>query len=389
MPRKPGLGRIFHRTRRDKQTGKVVKSPRWTIEYRVDGEPVSEPAHSTDYAVAEALLRCRLAEIDDGTYGGLDARAVRIKRLLDVLLEQFKENKPRSLRWGRIVVRRHLEPFFGNTRAAALTSAKIDAYKRHRRRQGVKDSTINREFTILRRAFFLGTEQMPPLVVRVPRIAILPEPPPRKGFFEYEAFTGLRSELPEPLRPVITFGYNTGCRKGETLRIEWPQVDLAAKEVRLHSDDTKNAEPRILPLFGELYEMIKMLHEKREAIYPDCRWVFTRDGRNPIKDFRGAWDEACKRAGLWNKDQGRPTRLFHDLRRTGARNLVRAGVPEGVVMRIGGWKTRSVFDRYNIVSTRDLHEAAAKLELYHEELAAGAEQDKQSKTQSKPPGRVN
>ena len=58
-------------------------------------------------------------------------------------------------------------------------------------------------------------------------------------------------------------------------------------------------------------------------------------------------------------------------------------------MRIGGWKTRSVFDRYNIVSTRDLHEAAAKLELYHEELAAEAEQDKRSKTQSKTQGRVN
>jgi integrase len=389
MPKKPGLGRIFQRSRKDKRTGKVVKSPRWTIEYRVDGKPATEPSHSTDYAVAEALLRRRIAEIDGETYGGVDARTVRIKRLLDLLLEHFKENKPKSLEWGRIVVTCHLDPFFGSTRAVALTSAKIEAYKRHRRRQGVKDSTINREFTILRRAFTLGTEQMPKLVVRVPRFPILPEPPPRKGFFEYDEFTGLRSELPEPLRPVITFGYNTGCRKGETLFIEWTQVDLAAKEVRLYEDDTKNSEPRILPLFGELLEMLLMLHEKRQTLYPTCRWVFTRDGRNRIKDFRGAWDEACKRAGLWNKDLGRPTRLFHDLRRTGARNLVRAGVPEAVVMRIGGWKTRSVFDRYNIVSTRDLHDAAAKLELYHEGLAAAAEQCSQSKTQSNPHGRVN
>ena len=104
---------------------------------------------------------------------------------------------------------------------------------------------------------------------------------------------------------------------------------------------------------------------------------------------RASWDEASKRAGLWDKDTGRPTRLFHDLRRTGARNLVRAGVPEGVVMRIGGWKTRSVFERYNIVNTRDLHDAAAKLERYQEGLAAAAEQNKQSKTQSNPQGRVN
>ena len=158
----------------------------------------------------------RLRPPDDS---GCRRTACRIKRLLDLLLEHFKENKPKSLDWGRIVVTCHLDPFFGSTRAAALTSAKIEAYKRHRRRQRVKDSTINREFTILRRAFTLGTEQMPPLVVRVPRIPILPEPPPRKGFFEYEEFVVQRSELPEPLRPVITFAYNTGCRKGETLRI--------------------------------------------------------------------------------------------------------------------------------------------------------------------------
>ena len=271
MPKKPSLGRIFQRSRKDKRTGKVVKSPRWSIEYRVDGRPVSEPSQSTDWAVANALLRRRLSEIDDGTYGGVDARTVRIKRLLDLLLDNYQDNRPRSFDWARLVVKVHLEPFFGATRAVALSSAKLDGYKRRRRRL-VKGSTINREFALLHRALTLGAEQRPPLVVRnkIPKFPFLPEPPARKGFFEYEGFTTLRSELPEPLRPVITFAYNTGCRKGETLRIEWTQVDLSAREVRLHSDDTKNSEPRILPLFGELYEMIKMLDEKRRTLYPDC-----------------------------------------------------------------------------------------------------------------------
>ena len=138
---------------------------------------------------------------------------MRVKRLLDLLVDNYRDNRPRSFDWARLVVNVHLEPFFGKTRAAALSSAKLHAYKRQRRRR-VKDNTINREMALLRRAYTLGAEHMPPLVVRVPRIPILPEPPPRKGFFEYEEFTGLRSELPEPLRPVLPSPTTLAAERG-------------------------------------------------------------------------------------------------------------------------------------------------------------------------------
>jgi integrase len=107
--------------------------------------------------------------------------------------------------------------------------------------------------------------------------------------------------------------------------------------------------------------------------------VFQRNGER-IQEFRRSWKTACIAAGLGQEirepdvldaagkvvKKGKlvakmVTRIPHDYRRSAARNLSRAGVPEGVIMNICGWKTRTVFDRYRIVAERDLAEGLAKL----------------------------
>jgi integrase len=86
-------------------------------------------------------------------------------------------------------------------------------------------------------------------------------------------------------------------------------------------------------------------------------WVFHRNGK-PIKDYYGAWDEACRLAGL-------PDRIAHDLRRTAVRNLERAGVPRSASMKMTGHKTESVYRRYAIVDEAMLREGAEKLAAFH------------------------
>jgi integrase len=173
----------------------------------------------------------------------------------------------------------------------------------------------------------------------------------------------MRAALPEYLRPVLTFAYYTGCRRGEILSLLWSQVDLTARVVRLEPGTTKNDEARTLPLTTELFEVLSMQKSIRDTRHPNCSWVFFNESGRHIGRFQRSWRTACKEIGLVEQD-GEPDRLFHDLRRSGVRNLIRAGVPEAVAMRISGHKTRSVFERYNIVSERDLHEAARKLETY-------------------------
>ncbi len=123
--------------------------------------------------------------------------------------------------------------------------------------------------------------------------------------------------------------------------------------MRLDHGETKNDEARTLYMDDELWKEMRILHSKRRL---GCPYVFHRDGR-PIRDFRDSWDSACAQAKVEGK-------FFHDFRRTAIRNMVRARVPERVAMKISGHKTRSVFDRYNIVSDEDLREAAKKHQAY-------------------------
>src|SRR5207247_2678351 len=85
-----------------------------------------------------------------------------------------------------------------------------------------------------------------------------------------------------------------------------------------------------------------------------CPWVFPYRGKR-FKSFKTTWKKACAKVGI-------PWVIPHDFRRTAMRNLVRAGISERIAMQMTGHKTRSVFDRYNIVSEGDLREAKKKLD---------------------------
>jgi integrase len=128
-------------------------------------------------------------------------------------------------------------------------------------------------------------------------------------------------------------------------------------------------------------EVYALLSQCMTGKQPD-HFVFTRKNGRHIGDFRKLWAKACKQAGV-------PGLLFHDLRRTAARNLRRAGVAEGIIMRIGGWKTRTVFERYAIVTQTDVDEALKKLETYDHEFGHSFGHSEAKEGQSKAPVRPN
>jgi len=334
------------------------RGKRWSIKYYRNGKPFYESTHSTSRAVAVRLLKKREGEIAVGKIPGILFDKVRFDELAEDLERDHEVNSRKSLSRTKICLH-HLLKFFGGRRVTDITTADIERYIKFRQEVGVANGTINRELNILKRSLYLGVQRHPPKVNRVLHVPLLKEDNVRTGFFEHSEYLALLEELPEYFRPVLTFGYHTGWRAGEITGLTWDKVDFHQGVVRLNPGETKSGEGRTIYLNQELHELLSDLHAKRTL---DCPWVFHRNGKRVGQYYEG-WKSACRRAGLEGK-------LFHDLRRTAVRNLVRSGISEGVAMKMTGHKTRSIFDRYNIVSPEDLKVASEKHGAYLREQSS-------------------
>ena len=322
------------------------------IKYYRNGKPFYESGHNRKMAVARRLLRTREGEISKGDPPGICFDKIKFDELAGDFITDYRINKRKSFDKAERCVR-HLKKAFGNLKMTQITTASIKAYINKRMENGFSNASINRELSALKRIFHLGARCSPSKVGQIPYIPMLKESNVRKGFFEHEQYVAVKNVLPGDLKTLMTFAYYSGWRKGEIMRLTWDKVDLKQGLARLDPGETKNDEGRTFYMNEELWKEIRTLHGKRRL---GCPYVFHRNGE-PIRDFRDAWDTACEKAGLKGK-------LFHDLRRTAIRNMVRAGVSEQVAMKISGHKTRSVFDRYNIVSDEDLKDAARKQQAY-------------------------
>ena len=243
------------------------------------------------------------------------------------------------------------------------------------------NATINRELAALKRMFYHGMEQDPPKVLRVPTIKMLPEPEARQGVVANNQYQDLIRELPSYLRAFIATLYFTGMRFREALWLRWTEIDWLKRTIHLPRRRTKNKSPKVVKFDDELYQWLNMQRQIRDAKFPECEWVFFGKTGKQIRNPYGAFRTACRRAGIFVKDHEltRPP-TFHDFRRTFATEMRRAGVAEGVIMDMAGWKTRSIFERYFIKDESDQQEALRK----RKEAAISTSLNKDERSQAVP-----
>lgn len=348
---------IKRRSKPTKGQGSVFQLPRspyWQLSYWNGTRQVRESARTTDHNEAVKLLQRKLAEYVIGK--SACPERIFVAALLQLVIDDYRRNDRADLQETEQRVNRLLKPAFGHLRPAEFTTKALNDYIQQRKQLGRQNGTINRELAHLRRAFRLGFEHDPQLVFRLPVIKALREDNVREGFLESDHYRLILDALSEEVKPVFVVAYHLGMRTGELLALKRSWVDLREGLIYVNGRVTKNREPKTAPIYGEMGPWLQMLLGRGETESRQCVWLFSR-GDMPIKSFKGDWEQACDKAGV-------PGLLFHDLRRTAVRNMIRAGVPEKVAMQISGHKTASMLWRYNITDTRDVKDAGERTGKY-------------------------
>ncbi|HTX37640.1 MAG TPA: site-specific integrase [Bryobacteraceae bacterium] len=364
----PVKGYQLYRWEKRKSDGTVMILPNYYI--RHDGK---DTCTKTDRLKDAKTAVKKLAGEDAQTRRRRTARPqdVTIGTLLNLVIQDYRENGQKTLAHAKAQVEHGLRPFFGEMLADDMDSDQIERWiawrRQHRLRKSaastsLRPASINRELSLLRRAYQLGYERKPQLVERIPPIKKLAENNVRKGFVTAEQYKAVVEELPEHLKPITCVAFHVANRKGELLNLEWSDVDLDGKPpvITLWPGQTKNKDGRTLPILeGKMLETLKALKAKHDESGSKETHVFLAPDGKALQyhHMRKDWDDACTRAGVSGL-------LFHNLRRSAIRNLRRAGVTQKVAREFSGHRTDAVFNRYNIVDFVDLKEAATKLGKY-------------------------
>ena len=336
-----GLGTIFRQR----------NSRFFWMQYFVDGDRVRESTKCDRLKAAQDVLKNKLLEIQQQGGSGSSAPA-KIANLYTLLENDYSKNGRKSMVHLRGLWTNHLSAFFADLPTAKLSSEQIDTYVRRRLDAGAANASVNRELSALKRMYKLAIKSG--RLKTMPYVAMLKERNVRSGFVkdaDYQALARETGKVGLWLRGLFEVAYTYGFRKSELTTMRVRQVDLNEGTIELNPGETKSDEGRTV----EITESLRSILAQCVAGKGPEDLVFTRPDGSPTGNFRRVWARACTEAGC-------PGLLFHDLRRSGVRNMRRAGISEKVAMGISGHKTRSVFERYNIVDPADLKEAAAKIE---------------------------
>lgn len=330
-----------------RETGiyKRVDSPYWWINATLsNGKRVRQSSGTKDRSEAEAFLaKLKLDSYKEVNFGIKPHRSWKeaVVRYLEIkaTLRSYRDVK-------RICC--NLHPYLGSLFLNQINGDVVWSIVAGELKKGNKAATVNRYLSTLRSLLRMARDEWQ-WIDHIPKIRLLSGEVERDRWLTRSEADKLVGVCPDHLAAVVKFALATGCRAREILDLEWSRVDLNRHTAWLNQ--TKNGTPRGVPLNRSAVTVLQ------EQVGKHSRFCFTYNGE-PIRYniTNHAWIAALKKAELEDF-------RFHDLRHTWASWHRQAGTSCDELKELGGWKTRSMVDRYAKFATEQLANAASRIDL--------------------------
>jgi integrase len=310
-----------------------------------DGEQRRETAGTLDDAksmeakIIKEVLAGRDPRVALGKTGSFEDHAK------EVLAKHYQGKRCQA--WAKIVIEKHLIPFFGKTPLANITVKRVLDYMEHRRAKGRARATVDNERAVLSLVLSRAVKwkllapdanpmaDVPKLGEHNRRDRVL-TPAEQIALIAAGDTNRLRHA-----RDAAILSLSTGARHKEAVLVRWQDIDFERGLITFRAETTKNGKDRTVHANGAVLEMLKARHASRTGADRFCPFVFTYRGR-PIKSVNGAFRSLCEAA---KPKLGRDV-VFHSLRHSWATAAGHAGCDPRDLMEWGGWSDLKMVERY-------------------------------------------
>lgn len=325
-----GIGSVVLRKTKNKEA-------RFYIDYQIDSRRIRKVVKGARTR-AEAV-KVLSSEISDEYrrkhHFKHERKDISFNEMADLFLTKYSMLKKKSWKTSDWVYIRTLKPFFGRYKLSEITPLMIEDYSSRRLDTGIKNCSVNRELSCLRKIYNVAIDWNFAADNPVRKVKFFSEnesvrervlsPDEERKLFEVSS---------PRLISILNVALSTGMRKGEILGLQWKNVSLEKGEIRVVA--SKSGKDRILPINSALFEVLQALKRQNGQ----GEYVFENpDTRKPYVDIKRSFSTACKRAGIEDL-------RFHDLRHTFASRLVKRGVDLIIVKELLGHASVTTTQRY-------------------------------------------
>ena len=324
----------------------------WWVEFTIAGKRVRESAKTTRKTIAKEYERRRKLDFERA-FAGLPAedRSKRLRSISEATRDYLKgysvAHRPKAVQWATDRLT-HVTRLLGDVLLPDLTEARIQQYMEHRQGEGVSGRTVNMELANLSRAVGRPWRELWPAVRKLEERHDIGIALPEDDEVDLlEAADRSKSPL---IGTYVRMALLTGMRSDEIRNTQWAVIDLAARTLRVGVSKTRGGTGRVIPLSGELFEVLKKHADWFTRRFGETRpeyYLFPfgqsspKDPTRPTLSIKKSWYTALRDSGVKCR--------FHDLRHTALTKMAEVGVPESVMMALAGHLSRAMLERYSHV----------------------------------------